>query len=89
MFADVRIKGYRVPGTKCSPGIQENMGTWLDPGWIFSSGRGNSCHTMWLEVNALPFGANKTRALLASLASPYIMENCFFLSITTGCSLRY
>lgn len=33
------------------------MGIWLDPGYIFLSGKGNNCHIMWLEVNSLPFGA--------------------------------
>jgi len=59
LLADVRIRGYRVPGTKCSPCIQENMGMWLDPGWISSSSRGNNCYTMWLDANTLLIGANE------------------------------
>lgn len=62
-FADVRIRGYRVLGTKCSPGLQENTGTLLDPGWRFSSGRGNYGHTMCPEVNTLPIVVKERQQL--------------------------
>lgn len=50
------------------------MGTWLDPACTFFSGRGNNCHTIWIDVNTLPSGANQATALLAFLPSPYLRE---------------